>query len=81
MFIFLPYILPFKTEKIDNCYKTIIFWGGLRGAVPLALAISLSRHIEGQQLIVELTLSVVLFTLIIQGATMKPLMRLLKIKS
>jgi monovalent cation:H+ antiporter, CPA1 family len=77
---FIPHILPFRKVKIDNCYKTIIFWGGLRGAVPLALALSLSRHFEDQQLIVELTLSVVLFTLIVQGTTMKPLMKLLKIK-
>jgi monovalent cation:H+ antiporter, CPA1 family len=78
---FIPHILPFRKVKIDNRYKAIIFWGGLRGAVPLALALSLSRHFEDQQLIVELALSVVLFTLIVQGTTMKPLMKLLKIKT
>ena len=78
---FIPNVLPFRKVKIDTGYKTIMFLGGLRGAVPLALALSLSRHFEDQQLIVELTLSVVLFTLIVQGTTIKPLMKLLKIKS
>ena len=78
---FVPHLFPSKCGKIDNFYKTIIFWGGLRGAVPLALVLSLSHHFEDQQLLVELTLGVVLFTLIVQGTTMKPLMRLLKIKN
>ncbi|MCP4181229.1 MAG: hypothetical protein GY756_25990 [bacterium] len=77
---FIPRILPFKSEKIANSYKAVIFWGGLRGAVPLALVLSLSRHFENQQLLVELTLGVVLFTLIVQGTTINPLMKLLHIK-
>jgi monovalent cation:H+ antiporter, CPA1 family len=75
-----PYVLSFKSEKIDNKYKTVIFWGGLRGAVPLALALSLSRHFEGEQLIVELTLGVVLFTLLVQGSTVKSLIKFLKLQ-
>ena len=78
------YFLPYKLfvsslGKVEKHYKTIIFWGGLKGAVPLALAISLSRHFQDQQLIVELTLGVVLFTLLVQGTTVKPLMKLFRI--
>ncbi len=75
----MPNIIPFRFTKLDTRYKTIIFWGGLRGAVPLALVLSLSRNFEHQQLLVELTLGVVLFTLLVQGPTIKPLMRVLKI--
>lgn len=74
-----PHIMPFGFKKIDNRYKAIIFWGGLRGAVPLALVLSLSRNFESQQLLVELTLGVVLFTLLVQGPTIKPLIRALGI--
>ena len=75
-----PYILSSKSEKIGNKYKTVIFWGGLRGAVPLALALSLSRHFEDEQLIIELTLGVVLFTLLVQGSTIKLLIKYLKLQ-
>ena len=75
-----PNFLSSKRGKVDMKYKTVIFWGGLRGAVPLALALSLPMYFKGEQLIVELTLGVVLFTLIVQGTTIKPLMNLLKVK-
>jgi CPA1 family monovalent cation:H+ antiporter len=77
----MPHVMPFRFTKINTRYKTIIFWGGLRGAVPLALVLSLSRNFESHQLLVELTLGVVLFTLLVQGPTIKPLMRALGIKA
>ena len=71
-------ILP-KYEIIDIKYQTVIFWGGLRGAVPLALVLSLDAGFESQQMITEFTLGIVLFTLLIQGTTTKPLMKLFKL--
>lgn len=68
-------LLP-KQRKISWQYQTIIFWGGLRGAVPLALAFSLSSAIPGNTLIVQLTLAIVLFTIIIQGISTKFLMKI-----
>jgi len=61
-------------EKIDRKYQTIIFWGGLRGAVPIALVLSLPQDFPFRHLLVELTLGVVFFTLIVQGTTVKKLM-------
>ena len=68
-----------KYEKIDLKYQTIIFWGGLRGAVPLALVLSLDPKFESQRLITEFTLGIVLFTLLVQGTTTQPLMKLFKL--
>ncbi len=68
-----------KSEKIGFGYQTVIFWGGLRGAVPLALVLSLSPTFESQQLITEFTLGIVLFTLLIQGTTTKTLMNLFRL--
>ena len=68
-----------KYEKINIKYQTIIFWGGLRGAVPLALVLSLSPTFESQQYITEYTLGIVLFTLLIQGTTTKPLINFFKL--
>jgi len=62
------------TEKIDRKYQTIIFWGGLRGAVPIALVLSLPQDFPYRHLLVELTLGIVFFTLIVQGTTVKKLM-------
>lgn len=66
-------------EPIDLRNQTVMFWGGLRGAVPLALALSLSADFEFRNLILELTLGVVLFTLLVQGTTVKRLIHLLKL--
>jgi len=66
-------------EKIDRKYQTIIFWGGLRGAVPIALVLSLPQDFPFRHFLVELTLGIVFFTLIVQGTTVKKLMNFLGI--
>jgi len=57
-------------------YKHVLYWGGLRGAISLALALSLppSLGLQGDQLKV-MAFGVVLFTLLVQGLTMKPLIQ------
>lgn len=75
-----PIIEKFKGQKkISKAYQAVMFWGGLRGAVPLALVLSLPSHFEHRRLIIELTLGVVLFTLLVQGTTMRRLIHLLKL--
>lgn len=69
----------FKKSHVDMNYKHIIFWGGLRGALPLALALSLSSSSEYRAIIMSCTVSVILFTLIVQGTTLRSLMHFLKL--
>lgn len=66
---------------VDNGYKAVMLWGGLRGAVTVVLALvavqtpGLSedmRHFLG-----VLATLFVLFTLFVSGPTLRPLMRLL----
>lgn len=64
-----------KSDRIEWRYQLIMFWGGLRGAVPMALVLSLPHDFENRQLLVALTLGIVLFTLLIQGTTVKLLIR------
>ncbi len=66
-------------EPVDGRYQTIMFWGGLRGAVALALALSLPEAFPFRDLIVALSIGIVLFTLLAGGTTMKPLIRILKL--
>ena len=72
-------------EPISAGYKAVMVWGGIRGALPVGLAMSLSWRdfgagvSEGQgahirSLIVVFTVSVVVFTLVLQGLTIRALM-------
>jgi monovalent cation:H+ antiporter, CPA1 family len=56
-----------------------LFWGGLRGAVSLAVVLSLPFDLPARPLLLHLTFGVVLFTLIVQGLTMEPLLRWLNL--
>jgi len=69
---------PFKVQKIPLPYQHVMFWGGLRGAISLALAISLSPDAFGAGIGEQLrlmTFGVVLFTLVVQGTTIEKLIR------
>lgn len=57
--------------------RHILFWGGLRGAVALAAALSLPADFPARDLLVAMVYGVVLFTLLAQGLTIAPLLRLL----
>src|SRR5262249_45225807 len=52
-----------------------LFWAGLRGAVSLAVVLSLPIDLPMRPLLLNLTFGVVLFTLLVQGLTMEPLLR------
>lgn len=68
-------------ETVSEPYKLVMLWGGLRGAVSLALALSVTEHPglpeEVRQFVAALTTSYVLFTLFVQGTTLRPLIRAL----
>ena len=52
---------------------SIISWGGLRGGLAIALVLSLPNNVDHQLLII-LTYAIVLFSIIVQGLTIKPLL-------
>jgi len=64
-------------ENIPFRWQHVIVWGGLRGALALALALSLDGAFPDRGLLLDLTFGVVVFSILVQGLTMKPLLRVL----
>ena len=62
-------------KDIPFTWQNILFWGGLRGAISLALALSLSPLLPNRDQLQAMAFGVVLFTLVVQGLTMQPLIR------
>jgi monovalent cation:H+ antiporter, CPA1 family len=65
------------TEKIPLRWQHVIVWGGLRGALALALALSLDSTFPDRARVLDLTFGVVVFSILVQGLTTKPLLRVL----
>jgi CPA1 family monovalent cation:H+ antiporter len=68
-------LINLRRPSLSWPYQHILFWGGLRGAVGLALVLSLPASFVDRELLRVMTYGVVLFTLLIQGLTMNPLLR------
>jgi CPA1 family monovalent cation:H+ antiporter len=69
------------TEKIPLRWQHVIVWGGLRGALALALALSLDSTFPDRTRVLDLTFGVVVFSILVQGLTIKPLVRILRLAS
>ena len=68
------------TEPISRRWRLIMFWGGLRGALSLALALSLPLAFGPERdLLRTMAFGVALFTLLIQATSMSALVRRLGI--
>ena len=64
-------------ETISARWQHVLVWGGLRGALALALALSLDSTIPSRDKVLDLTFGVVIFSILVQGLTIKALLRLL----
>lgn len=69
--IFIPVSFMTKFKKFNSDFILIMTWGGLRGGISIALALG----IEGlnHDFIVSITYGVVLFSIVVQGLTIGPL--------
>ena len=64
--------------KISMNHQHILFWGGLRGALALALALGLPPELPQRDAILTVAFAVVGYSIFIQGLTIVPLLRKLK---
>ncbi len=58
--------------RVTMKHQHVLFWGGLRGAVALALALGLPPDIPRREEIIAISFAVVAFSVFVQGLTMKP---------
>lgn len=64
-------------RPVERRYQHVLFWGGLRGALALALVLGLPASMPQRPLLITVVFAVVAFSIIVQGLTMKPLLHLL----
>jgi CPA1 family monovalent cation:H+ antiporter len=77
-----------RTNEGPLSWKTVLLvaWSGMRGVVSLASALAVPLTLSGNEafphrnLILFITFIVILFTLVLQGLSLKPLIRILKIE-
>lgn len=84
LFLLLPLLSLAKlTQPISTAYKLAIAWGGLRGALTLVLALAVTENPalkpEIQRFVAVLATGLVLFTLLVNGTTLRFVIRLLRL--
>jgi CPA1 family monovalent cation:H+ antiporter len=78
---FISISIPIKFFKIKKTFtngiEKIMTWGGLRGGISIALALSLPDSIpsETKNLILTATYLIVIFSIVVQGLTIKSLIQ------
>jgi CPA1 family monovalent cation:H+ antiporter len=63
-----------RMEKVSMAFRTVIVWGGLRGALAIVMALSIPHDLPERDFLLTLTLGVVLFSLLVNGLTIRRLM-------
>jgi monovalent cation:H+ antiporter, CPA1 family len=82
LFVLVPPLEFFKlTQPISSAYKLAITWGGLRGALTLVLALAATENAalgpEVKRFVAILATGLVLFTLFVNGTTLRLVIDLL----
>jgi Na+:H+ antiporter len=72
-------IVGFTRERFSWQWSIVLTWGGLRGALPMVLALGLPSDFPFRQAIVSTTFGVVILSILGHGLSMSPLLRRLGI--
>ena len=77
VFSFAPLLskLP-GADPIDMPYRQVMYWGGLRGAIALAIVLSLPPF-DYKDTLIAVVMGAVLFTLVVQGLSIEKLVKFL----
>ena len=66
-------------SNIPLADRTVLWWGGLRGSVSIALALSVPESLPERDSIIAIVFGVVLFTLLVEGLSTKSLLQKLEL--
>lgn len=72
-------LLSRTRAKIPLNWNFVLMWGGIRGALSMVLALSLPAGLPHRELLINLVFGVVLLTILVQGLSISPLARILKV--
>ncbi len=67
------FLLRSTRERLPRTWSGVLIWAGLRGALSMALVLSLRASFPHRDLLITMTFGVVLLTILLQGLTMGPL--------
>ncbi len=68
-------IKMFKLPNVSMGERHIMWWGGLKGGLAIAIVLSIPVDMPGRESILYITLGVVLFSLLVNASTIRPLMK------
>ena len=63
--------------RVSKQHQHVLFWGGLRGALALALVLGLPAEVPKREEIITVSFAVVAFSIFVHGLTIAPLLRAL----
>lgn len=69
----------FSLPHVSLGERHIMWWGGLKGGLAIAIVLSVPEDLPGRDLLLDLTLGVVMFSLLVNAPTIKPLIQKLGI--
>ncbi len=65
----------FQLPRVTLGERHIMWWGGLKGGLAIAVVLSIPSDLPERQFLFDLTIGVVLFTLLVSAPTIRPLMQ------
>jgi Na+:H+ antiporter len=68
------------SERLPKSWTAVLAWSGLRGSLAMVLALSLPAEMPQRDLVIEMTVGVVVLSILVQGLTAAPLLRHLRVK-
>ncbi|MFQ5659389.1 MAG: cation:proton antiporter [Gammaproteobacteria bacterium] len=69
----------FKLPYVTLGERHVMWWGGLKGGLAIAIVLSIPEDLAGRELLLDMTLGAIMFTLLFNAPTVKPLIQKLGI--
>ncbi|HVB21255.1 MAG TPA: sodium:proton antiporter [Ktedonobacteraceae bacterium] len=70
-----PLVPPTLWSFVPRSWRVVIFWSGLRGALSMAFVLALPLDVPSRQILIFATFAVVFFTLLVQGLSLRWILR------